>query len=318
MKKINWKQLVKFIPLIGIALFVYMIVDIGIGNIVNAFVKIPIYFYVLACFLLIPRILFSSYKWWYICKKQKMDFSFYYITKIFLISLFYGNVTPGGIGAHIRILYLRKKSNIPIGKLLANSLIDLSLGLIAGLFLALIGSIIIIKQQPGFFPIILIFLIFNIATFVVLIQKHSGTKLYKFFIKPLIPKKYKTTIDQSVESLYEDIPRLRDSIIPLLVEIIVWFIACTQVFIIAQAFDINIPYLTFVLLSAISIAFIAILPISVGGLGVREGAFVVILSFYGVEPHISFALSFTGFLVKMICPTALGFILSLKKENRLT
>ena len=79
MKKYDWKLILKFIPLIGLFLFAYMVYNIGIGNIINAFSIIPIHFYAIACLLLIPRTLLSTYKWQYICKKQKMDFEFFYL-----------------------------------------------------------------------------------------------------------------------------------------------------------------------------------------------------------------------------------------------
>lgn len=319
MKEINWKKLLNLVPIIGIILFIYLIIDIGVDKIIDAFRRIPIQYYALACLPLPPKILLSTYKWWYICKKQKMNYNFTYLTKIFLISTFYGNITPGGVGWHIRIFYLKKKKKVSIEKCLTNSLIDVTLGFMGGLTLALIGSILIIEKQPGIFPIILIFLIINVTTFVVLMQKRSGSRLFRFLIRPLIPKKYKLKVDESVESLYEDIPRLRDSIIPLTVEMIVFILASTQVYILAQAFDINVPYLNFVLLSIISVVFVGIIPISVGGLGVREGVFAFLLfTLYGVPVATGFALSLAGYLVKMLIPTLIGLSLSLKKEYRLS
>lgn len=319
MAKHNWKKLLNLVPIIGIIIFIYLIIDIGVDKIIDAFIRIPIQYYALASLLLIPRILISTYKWWEICQKQKMNYAYSYLFKIFLISTFYGNITPGGLGWHIRIFYLKKKKKVSIEKCLTNSIIDVTLGFIAGLLLALIGSIIIINKQPGFFPIILIFLIINVTTFIVLMQKRGGSKLFKYLIRPLIPKKYKSKVDESVESLYEDIPRLRDVIKPLLADIIVFFLASTQVFILAQAFDINIPYLDFILLSIISVVFVGILPISVGGLGVREGVFAFLLfNLYGVPLGIGFALSLAGYLVKMIIPASIGLSLSLKKEYKLS
>jgi len=318
MKKYNLKKLLKFIPIIGIILFIYLIYDTGFENIVNVFLKIPIEYYFFACLLLIPRILISTYKWWYICKKQKIDIEFFNLMKIFLISLFYGNVTPGGLGWNIRIFYLKKKKNITIGKGITNSLIDLTLGFTGGLILSLIGSILIIDKIPYLFPIILGSLIFNITSFTILMQKRTGTKLVRYFIRPLIPNKYKSKIDKSVESLYKDIPRLRDSIIPIILEIFVWIIACSQVYILSLAFNLAIPFFIFILLTAISVIVTGIIPVSVGGLGVREGTFAfLLLTLYNVDQSIGFSLALAGYLVKMIFPAIAGILLQIKKENRL-
>ena len=318
MKKIDLKKISKFHPIIGIILFVYIIIDIGIEDIADAFVQIPIQYYLLAALPVIPRVLLYSFKWQYICRKQKMDFSYWYLTKIFLISVFYGNVTPGGIGWHIKIFYLRKKSNASIEKCLTNSLLDSATGFIVGLFLALIGTIVLIDRVPGLFPIILGFFIFEVILFVVLIKKHIGGRLFNIFIKFIIPKKYRERLDKSIESIYEDIPRVRDLFFPFLIEAAIWILTGVQTYIIAQAFSIDIPFFTIIFISIIASIVIGLLPISIGGLGVREGTFVVLLASYGVPKEIAVVISLSGFIVKMVIPGIAGAILSFGEKDQFT
>lgn len=316
MRKINLKILSNFIPIIGIILFVYIIIDIGIEKITNTFLLISIHFYVIAALPFILILILGSFKWKYLSDKQKMDLGITYLIKLYLINSFYVTIIPAGLGGYIKIFYLKKKSKTSIEKCIINTLIDLTTGSIIGFFLALIGSIFIFETIPGFFPIILIFFIFNLTAFFVFMKKSGGRRFYKFFIRPLIPKKYKGRIDTSFESLYEDIPRIKDTILPFLIEIVIWTVAALQVYIIAQAFLINIPFHMFLLIHTISVVSIVILPISIGGLGVREGVFVVLLrSLYGIEPHISVVISLSGYIVKILIPALTGMILTIKKES---
>jgi uncharacterized protein (TIRG00374 family) len=318
MNKEYLRKLSKFIPIIGLILFVYIIIDIGVEEIATTFIMIPISFFLIALVLTIPRVLLYAYKWQYISEKQKMDFDLLYMTKIFLIGVFYGNVTPGGIGWHIRLFYIRKKIDAPLGKCIANSFLDLYSGFVVGLFLSLIGSIVLIEHIPGLFPIILVFFVFYLSAFAVMIKHTHGQKIFRFLIRPLIPRKYKESLGQSFESLYEDIPRLRDMAVPFFLEGVIWFIAGTQTYIIAQAFDIDIPFITFILIAIISVIATGILPISVGGLGVREGTFVYLLyEFGGVEPRIAVVVSLGGYLVKMVIPAIVGMILSFKDKQEI-
>jgi hypothetical protein len=306
----------KLLPIIGIILFVYIIIDTGIYKIANAFSLIPIQYYILGFVPFSLFLVFTVVKWQYLSKKQKMKFTNLQLVKISLISRFYGNVTPGGFGGYIRILYLKKFSKASIEKCIVNMLIDVTTGSIIGFSIALIGSIILIEAVPGFFPVILLFLILNVTTFVVFIKKSRGNKIYNFFIRRLIPKKYKDRTDKSFESLYEDIPRLRDMIIPMIIEIIVWTVIGAQVYIFALAFSLNIPIHMFILIHTISVVSIVILPISIGGLGVREGAFVFILhNFYGIEKEIALVISLSGYIVKMLIPTVLGMIIAIKERK---
>jgi len=314
MKKINLKTIGKLLPILGIILFIYILVNYGVDKISRALSIIPIHYYFIAFLPFFLRLALFTTKWQYICKKQKMYFSKLYLAKIFLICLFYGNVIPGGFGWHIRIFYLCKKGNVSIEKCLTNSMLDSNTGFITGLFLSLIGSIVLVDSFPGLFPLVLLFLIVQITVFVVLIRKSRGNKLFKYLIRPLIPKKYRENIDKSVESLYEDIPRLRDLIIPFLLEVGIYIAVGAQFYIIAMAFSVNIPFFTFILINAISSVATGILHMSVGGLGVREGAFVLLLSSFGVKPEIAIAISIGGFIVKRLVPAIFGLIISIKER----
>lgn len=312
--KVNMKKISKLFPLIGIIIFIYIVLDIGLDKIINTLILVPITFFILALLLFIPRLFLSSYKWSLISKKQKLNFSFLFLVKIFLITLFLGSVTPGSIGLHYRIYYLKEKSKASLEKCITNSLIESGISLISGLFIAIIGALILIDLFPEMIIILLPFFIFYLAVFLVLMEKKGGSKIFNFLIRPLIPEKFKKTLDKSIISLYEDIPKLRDTIIPFFIEILIWIVAATQVFIIAQAFLIQIPYFIFILISIISVVISNVLPISIGGIGIREGAFVFMLSKYGVTPEIAFVISLTGFMVKILIPGLIGLIISFRKK----
>jgi uncharacterized protein (TIRG00374 family) len=310
LEKINWRIVFKIMPFIGIILFIFIIYNIGINNIINSFSKIPIIYFLPASLLLVPRVLLFSVKWKYICDKQKFNLKYFYLAKVFLITFFYSCVTPGGIGYHIRIYYLRKKSNSSIEKCLANSMIDSQIGFLAGIFLGLIGSLFVLNFAPQIFPIVLIFFTFNLLTFYILIKKKKGRVLVNFFIRPFIPQKYKSNFDNSIDLIYKDMPSFRDMIWPFILELGVWFIAGTQLYVISLSFNLNIPFYVIILCSITAVIFTAIIPISIGGLGVREGIFVILMSGFGVEYDVAIVISLAGFIVKIVIPSIIGLIIS--------
>lgn len=305
-----------FLPIVGIILFIYIIIDIGLENIINSLLSIsPIYIFI-GTILIIPRVFIAAYKWLIICRKQKMDFHLFYIIKVFLISVFYGFITPASIGGLISIYYIKKKANVKWEKSITNSLLDGTTELIAGLSLALIGSIILIEHYPVFFPPILFVFLLNSIFFIILLKKEKGELLFKVLIRPFIPEKLKTKVDKSIDAFYEDIPRLKDLVIPYLLEYVVWIIMGAQVYIIALGFSINIPFHQFMLIYMIS--FIAgIIPISIGGLGVREGTLVLLLIKFNVAPDVSFVISIIGFLLTNLIPGIIGWGLSINQKPNL-
>ncbi len=313
----NQKIVNLLFPAIGFIIFIYIIFDIGIEKIAYTFISIPIFYYLIALIIFIPRLYLTSYKWLIISKKQKFNFDLFFLAKIFLKTMFFGSVTPGAIGLHLRIYYLKKRSKESIEKCLTNSLIETGISLIGSLFLALIGSIILFKYFPEFILIISLFFIFYVIVFVVLIWKKGGSKIFNFLVRYFIPNRYRSTAFKSIDSLYKDIPKIRDLAYPFLIELLVRVIAASQVYIIALAFSIDIPYIYFILMSLISVALSHVLPISIGGLGIREGIFIYLLSKFGVNSEIAFVISLSGFIVKLLIPGLVGLIIPFREKEKI-
>ncbi|HDM67299.1 MAG TPA: flippase-like domain-containing protein, partial [Thermoplasmatales archaeon] len=269
----------------------------------------PPLYYLGSLLVFTPKLFLAAYKWWYISYKQKMYLSIPYLAKLFLMSLFYASLTPGALGIHVRIYYMRKKTNASLEKCIANSFIDAVSGVIGGIILAVVGSLIYIHLFPGLFPILAVFLVFYGSAFVFFMEKKRGSRFFHILIKPFLPDRYHENLDKIIDLLYEDLPSLPQLILPFLLELVIWTIAATQVYVLAQAFSIPIPYPEFIVISVVSVVVATAIPISIGGLGVREGTFVFLLSQYGVPSEISFVLSLSGFLVKNFIPGVIGLIL---------
>jgi uncharacterized membrane protein YbhN (UPF0104 family) len=60
---------------------------------------------------------------------------------------------------------------------------------------------------------------------------------------------------------------------------------------------------------------VGLIPITIGGLGVREGAFVVLLIKFGVTQEVAFVISIAGLIVKLLIPAIVGMIIAFR-ENR--
>ena len=200
---------------------------------------------------------------------------------------------------------------------LTNSLLDAVTGSLIGLSFALIGSIILFDYFPGLLPIFILLQALNILGFALFIKKRRGSKFFTILVRPLIPKKYRERFDKSIEGFYEDIPRVRDLIIPLIIEIFIWIIIATEVYIIGMAFSIDsyISYPVFILVHSISIVAIGLIPISIGGLGIREGAFVILLLAFGVKQEIAFVVSLAGLIVKLVIPSIVGMIIAFRETR---
>ena len=308
--KFSLKHIEKILPIIGISLFIYIVIDIGLFDIINTFFVIPWYLYIIAIALFFPKLMIAAYKWKLICKAQNINVSFRYLSFLYLVSIFYGSVTPAGLGFHIRLYFLAKKAKIRIEKSIANSFIDGIITLIAGTSLAVVGSILIVKQFPSILPILLLILIFYSVAFVFFMERRTGSKFINIIIKPFIPQKFKMDFDDSIDKIYEDLPRFKDTYVLFILECIVWIIAATQVYILTLSFSLGIPYHVFILLSITTVIIATMIPITIGCICVREGVFVLLHAPLGVSYEVAFVLSLAGYLVKNLIPGIIGMVYS--------
>ncbi|MDH4183722.1 MAG: flippase-like domain-containing protein, partial [Nitrospinota bacterium] len=90
-------------------------------------------------------------------------------------------------------------------------------------------------------------------------------------------------------------------------DLYVQFAKILSIYIVAMALGFSVPAAAFFIL--VPLANIAVLlPVSVAGLGVREGAYVVLFSHVGLDPAQCLTMSLLGFGVNMLCVAAGGFV----------
>lgn len=300
----------KFIPLIGILILVYLILDIGVKDITNAILSLSPIYLVFAAFLTIPRILVRGYAWLIILKKQNIKISYINTIKVFLIGYFYASITPGYVGHLVRVTYLKERTNEPLGKLTTNTFIETIIHTLSLYGMMMLGAFFILGEYPEVFPITIIFVTISIAIYVFFIKRERGEWLFQFLIKYLIPEKHKISLNKFVNSFYIDFPRIRDLIIPFLLGLITWIIIFSQIYIIGLSLGIDVPYHYFLLLYAIANV-VAFIPITFSGFGTREAAVVALLLIFKVDPAIAITISLAGQIITDLLTGFYGFLISI-------
>jgi len=300
----------KILPIIGIAIFLYIVSDIGLNEIISTFSKISLFHIILLFLVAILATLFQNVQWQLILKKQKIKISFFESLKALFISDFYKSVSPAFIGTWMKVPYLKEETDEPYGKLFINCLFLSTIATLAFLLFLIIGAFFSISKIPIAFPIAVIWAAVVIAIMIFFIKKERGEKGLYLLIKLFAPKKLKPTFKKFVETFYKDFLSLKDLTIPFIMGFIGMIYYFSMIYIIALALDINIPYFTFIMVYPIITA-VSFLPISPGSIGIRELTAVYILSIYGVGMAEAVVLSLSSFLLLGGPSIIIGFIFSI-------
>lgn len=313
-KKILINYFKKVMPLVGIIILIYLIINIGTDKIITTFLKIsPIYF-LIAAVLTLPRVLIRNVAWQRILKLQEIKLSYFESLKIFLIGYFYGSVTPGYLGQLMRIPYMKEKTAQPFGKLFVNNIVETAIHTLSLYCLMIIGAVLIVEYVPEALPFAIIFFIVTIIIYWFFIKKERGEKTFHLLIKFLIPKKLKHYFFKFADTFYTDFPNVTKLVVPFLLGIPTWIIIYSQIYILGLSIDLGVPY--FVFLSLYPIAnLIAFIPITASGLGTREATLIFLFSFFGVSPEKAVVVSLAGHLLTDVLTGFYGFVISLYESR---
>ena len=313
-----FKQAKKFLPLIGIAIFVYIVYNLDIEKIIVVFLSINPIFIICSLTLTIPRLIIRNTAWQIIQKEQKITINFFQSLKIFLIGYFYGSITPGYIGQIMRVPYMKEKTGAPYGKLFVNSLMETIIHTLSLYGMMLIGALLVIGVLPELLYISITWVMLLAIILFYFIKRERGEKLFYILIQYLIPKKLKANLYRFVDTFYTDFPEIKKLLLPLILGIFTWIIIFSQEYIIVLALGIDIPYLYFLLLFPIANV-VGFIPITFAGLGTRELTAIFLFStLFGVVEEEVFVFTLLGFVITDIFTGFIGFILSLtetKKRN---
>ncbi|MCK4365079.1 MAG: flippase-like domain-containing protein [Thermoplasmatales archaeon] len=305
----------KFLPLIGIAILIILIINLDVVKIKNAFLSIEPIYIVIALSLTLPAMLVRNFAWQLLQKEQKINISFYRSLKIYLIGFFYCSITPAYVGHLMRVPYLKEETGEPYGKLFVNVFIDSALRTIGQYLMILIGAILVFSTFPGLLWINIILFSITLITSFYFIKKERGEKILFMLIKFFIPRRFKDKFYRFVNTFYHDFPRITRLIPPMLVGLFSWLIIFSQEYIVVMALGIEIPFHIFILLFPLANV-AGFVPITFAGLGVREATSILIFStLFAIGREEILVFTLVGFMITDIFPGFIGFLVSLTESG---
>ena len=301
MKFKNWFRLI-----LGLTILIFIYYKVGIKNLINTFSSINGYYLIPIIFLSIISILLGVINIKLLIIPTKKHVPFWKLTKYYMISWSLGLFSPGKIG-EFSISYFLKKYGIFIGEGIALSLVDKFLTLIC-LFVISLGGVFIFFTNSQALWIIFTFIIFCIAGIFSILSKKIRKVLQKF-----IPKKISKELKGFSKLLFIYINKHKNLLlINLLLSFIKWLIVFLAIYYLFISFNLKVSFLMIIAIISIS-KIISLVPITISGLGVREGIAIYLFNKIGVNISIVLSVFLTLLIINYL--TALITLLIIKKED---
>lgn len=267
----------------------------------------------IALILLIPNYGIQFLKWRYILRQALPDIPNAPVLKSLLFGSTLGFITPGNLGELARGLYFRNQSRFLITGLniidkFAGMIIFISFGLLAmnRFIFTAVGWSKLMSVSLIIFDCLLIILIWFLAL--------SPKIISRLFMQIPLKEAWQKRFSELLSSLnYFN----RRSILNVLIFNIVWFfVILLQYHTLVLAFT-QVSFLESLWAMSATLFTKILLPISVGDLGIREGAAVFYYSLLGIKKTAAFNASVLIFFINFMIPALVGsyFVFKLRWGN---
>ena len=249
--------------IISALLLFYFIQKVGLDNLYRNLLDADPSFLIMTLILIPPITLIRIGRWFYLVRLVLPNRGFFDATKSLLGASLMAIVTPGKVGDLVRGLYYSEKRVELTALVIFEKVTDLFSYLALSIFMAF--------KLGSYFGIA-----FSVTTLTLLISILNIDRLSNL-VMPLLPSLWK----ERLRVLSEISPRGRSNrMIPslLLVSIAITLLTIYQFYLVLNAFGL-VSYRTVFMVFPLSIL-ISIIPITFGGLGVREGSIIYLLSIF--------------------------------------
>jgi len=263
--------------------------------------NVDIYLLIASASIYLFGIWISVLRWQILLKTQGIHISQGYLSSSIMIGLFFNNLLPTSIGGDIfRTIDISKKAGISMGKSASIIIIERFSGVIVAAAFAVIALFLgftTIGKTSYVIPVAIFFIICLILMFIIL--NPSVLKLDRLVKRT----RFLSKIREKLKEIYHTFLSFKKFKLHLTGAIICSILLQLGViyhyYLAARAMDTGLSFASFIFIVPI-ITIIAMLPVSIGGAGVRENSLVFLMVALGAVPGRSAVLSLVLFAMLLI------------------
>jgi glycosyltransferase 2 family protein len=305
--------------LITTGLFWLLFRNLGFSNVMGRILTADPYYFLLSAAIFFFSMLLSAIQWDILLKHQGVQLGLKHAFNLYMIGNFFNNFLPGALGGDVVKVY-RLRQDIRRGKeALAATFLDRFAGLfmlsifalLSALYLHFFASLHITHHL--YRGIIVLFGLFFVSLFM-LFSRHLSSLLYDVILKNINP----FGLRDKVKDLHNFLHLYRGNRVLylkiLLLSTVTQFLRILVHFLVARAVGFNVDFIYFLIFVPL-IALAASLPVSFGGLGVREGLGKVLFSYVSPDGALAVATQFLASIVGILVSIAGGVIFILQKQR---
>lgn len=291
---------------IGLFILIFIISKIDIAKtfkLLGSMKLAPLAVVVLSC----PLTIFMRVaRWKLLLFYQKIAVPYLKLLHFYMASFFWGGITPARVGELVRAYYLKQQVGCSGWKAISSVVTDRILDVI----FAAVGGVtgLLFFHMLNTKVAMMILIIMFIPACFILFSKRASEYFYQEVLSKLLGGKFLKSYRDTDEEFSRGMTTVagKNMVIPFMVTGIIFGVYFLQARLLAYSLGIDIKYIeTSLALSAAML--IAMIPITVAGIGTREAVLIFLLGQIGKSPEEAVSFSFALFIIFFVFILILGF-----------
>jgi len=298
----------------GISLFIFLLFHkTSLRDIAAVLRTVEIRWLIIAFSLNAVGLLASAYRWQILARAQGDSIPLLFLAKSYLVGMFFSNFLPSSFGGDIVRIWDGSRYSKSLLKSSAIVVVERLTGLIVLFLFALIASVFRFDMAQDT-PVIWMSLILGVI----------GLGLIGIFLSPfsksllsrLPDHRFLRTVKDKALAFRETVLVYKDEkaafikagvwALILQANVILYF------YLIGKAFHLHIGFLDYFVIIPI-VLLVQAIPVTINGLGLREGSTIEIFKFYGIDAGTAFSFSLVDFAFRLILGMIGGVIYVFRK-----
>lgn len=241
--------------------------------------------------------LIGGMRWWLILRRLAPTTLLRSVLPSYFLGLFFNNFLPSSMGGDaVRVLHLRL-SGLSTQALIGSSLMDRAIGLFAVLCMTTAAAFFL---PPDYLPPMLVPILLAVtlgaAGILWLLSLRATASILEHLTRAHAQTRIRRWLLEIAALCHISAHTRRAIFAPLLLGFVTQSLVILSYYLLAVGLGINVSLALFFVI--VPLTFIAAsLPLSLGGLGIREGVFVSLLTANGVDAHSAVAISILYLIV---------------------
>jgi uncharacterized protein (TIRG00374 family) len=302
--------------ILSLALFAYVVAKVSPGDIWATIRRADTRWMLAAGVLFLVSSLIGSWIWARLLRAQGVPIPYVKAASYYFVGLFFNNLLPSNIGGDIARISDASKHASHVSPVFSATLMDRLLGVLAIALVAVLASFAALDRIHLYAIYGVIVITFLVALGLLLsIFNRSVLKAFEWPFRAVGAR----TIERAITRLMDDLHGYKDKVGILLgafaASLIVQISRILVHYVVGLALGVRVAPGFYFLVVPVLAALVS-LPISLNGLGIREGAGVVLFQMAGLSREQAFTVPFLTYLVSVLISLLGGLIFVSRPPRR--